>query len=627
MKSTTVLPVLMAGLVLLAIDVNAIAQNSRNSGTWRNDGSRRGTNTYQYRPNTYGQYRPTTYPNTFGQGWFTQTPHYQQQNEDLVEYPPPGSDTRVNVGKIISDAMGLATQHQQYRPNTHQQYRPNTHQQYRPNTHQQYRPNTTPHYHYYQQQVYPQQFTPQVVYPSAQLTIPPPPSTAPLPPAAPSNNIVKTQKKPASNAFDSAKSGFNLTSETDAQQAVEAEDATEQLTTAMSGYIAALQSPAVAEDWERIVQDGVMDEDVEAFLNKYGPNGTDELNQFVVEGLELRQNFAAYAKALVAGGLTNADKDLALDHLRRSVDQFRQNALANVATSGGYFFASLDENLDNMSRFNDLGKLNELAWETDNPVAIVIQGVNAAGLGPALATDMTGLPIYPVAPIADIAIPSSGNLVSTVLYSPKSNSGPISYLLDSQSFTMQPGEQQKLYGTYTVSFDPGDGSDSKRYRLSTGNYEWRLDGTRWEIVRVRITATLDASGFDRDFHYLLNNQECTLPARERTEHASSTPMEIVFDRGDGGEPVRKLLKSKTYVVGIDSDQSRVDLFAAEDVEQSVAKDPQLAAAVNRVKHGQLDADERVKELLQRIKRAGQPMSRLTQTTTEELLERLSGGRN
>ena len=185
-----------------------------------------------------------------------------------------------------------------------------------------------------------------------------------------------------------------------------------------------------------------------------------------------------------------------------------------------------------------------------------------------------GYPAYPGGyppavvgqPVPDATAPGPPTSVDPiVLLNPKSNAASVGYVLGgSYSYDMNPGEEQELKPTSTgwvVSFDRGGSYGTARYTVTDGTYQFVLTDKGWDLVRKQYKVTIDNTNLAGDFGYLADGQQAVVNAGQTRTHTSGSPIEIVFDRGDGSGPARKLLKDGVYQTGIDAQKNRLELFA------------------------------------------------------------------
>jgi hypothetical protein len=154
-----------------------------------------------------------------------------------------------------------------------------------------------------------------------------------------------------------------------------------------------------------------------------------------------------------------------------------------------------------------------------------------------------------------------------VLWNPTANRAGVAYVLNDQfAYEMKPGDQQELDtaggGAWTIAFDRGGNLGEARYSLGEGTYEFTLTSAGWDLARKQYRVTIDATGLRVDFNYLLDGQPAVVKAGATSTHTSLSPVEIVFDPGDGSGPVQKTLDTGAYKIGASADQKRLELSAA-----------------------------------------------------------------
>lgn len=417
---------------------------------------------------------------------------------------------------------------------------------------------------------YPQQVRPQVVRPVQ------PVPTQTVTPAVPSN-VVNPKITPPQN-------GFNLMADpsvTDAQQATEAAQMGGTLDAGLQSEVDALGDPAASLEWAKLIQNGSRPEDIEAFINDHGG----KLNGRAQALLDLRLDVAQYQQDLQTGGLTFEQKVARIEQIQQGLD--------NAATTAGIspvYVQTLQQNVDAMDKFNTLGQITSITTGNPDQLPILVGAVQDGGLPISVVSQIVGLPVVPADPVNDVSDTQGRPLV--VLSNPESNGGDVNYLLDSHEFTMQPGQKQFLNRSYTVRFEPGPGVAAKAYKLTEGSFEWRLTST-WDLRRVTHTVTIDNSFMASDFNFLLDNQKQVVPAGSAMTHDSDMPVQVVFDRGDGGPPARKLLLSGVYVVGLDASQSRLDLFEESDALAAIPQSGTVRATETQ--------QQQIQSLLERMK--------------------------
>jgi hypothetical protein len=403
---------------------------------------------------------------------------------------------------------------------------------------------------------------------------------------------VATKKKPASNVVKFTGLAQRASAETDARQQVEAEQSKNMLDVDITEQIKNTGDAGLLAEWQEIVKKGSPTAEVDAFLNKHGPGGTNTLGPDLQANIDLRQEFAEYADALESGALSPAGKDQALNNL--------QTAVAAAGAKPGVdptFFKTLGDNVGQMQKFNTMGQLADAVENDPNPFPTLVTGAGNMGMPVMFVSEMTGYPVMSMDPAPN----AKGAAATLVIINPATNDETVSYLLDTHKFDMVAGAQQKLDKLYTISFDSGV-SGEKKYKLSKGVYEWRSDAkTGWNLYKVKVNVVLDNSRYDGEFKYLLNNEAKTIGAGEVVEHSSDQPIELAFDSGKGGE-TRKMLTNGRYMVGLDPERGALDLFDAAKVDAAEVQQPDYLPSTLAAGNNATQA-ERVEALLSQLQPA------------------------
>jgi hypothetical protein len=150
----------------------------------------------------------------------------------------------------------------------------------------------------------------------------------------------------------------------------------------------------------------------------------------------------------------------------------------------------------------------------------------------------------------------------TILANAADSGGPVSYAINQQTFTMQPGYTQELPAgrSWQITFDRGGSFGQAQYQLDPGQgYEFRAGNQGWELYKETYQATIDNSVNPNAFNYLRGADAGQVPARQQATVSGSTSILLVFDPGNG-QPVRRVLNSGTYRVGLNPKTSLLDLF-------------------------------------------------------------------
>jgi len=139
----------------------------------------------------------------------------------------------------------------------------------------------------------------------------------------------------------------------------------------------------------------------------------------------------------------------------------------------------------------------------------------------------------------------------------------IRYLVDGKPYRMPAGYQQKLaQAGRIVEFDRGGSFGRARYRLDEGTYFFAVTKKGWDLFRKTFKVTVDNRANQYAFRYLVDNRPATVAPGQTRTHTGAFAIEIVFDRGNGGQPVRKKLNSGVYEVRLDPAKRLLDLQAA-----------------------------------------------------------------
>jgi hypothetical protein len=197
-------------------------------------------------------------------------------------------------------------------------------------------------------------------------------------------------------------------------------------------------------------------------------------------------------------------------------------------------------------------------------------GPGQAGPGPGIGP---GQPVYPPGyvpgviygpPVVDLTVPMPRGDI--VLMNRLENGAVVRYAISNRQYELAAGRTHASglpgQGSWTIVFDRGGSYGTARYSLSVGAYEFVLTATGWDLHKKQYIVTIDNSQLAGAFKCLLDGKETTVTAGESVTLTSPYPMEIVFDRGDGSEPARKLLDNGVYKVGLDATGQRLDLFPA-----------------------------------------------------------------
>ncbi len=268
--------------------------------------------------------------------------------------------------------------------------------------------------------------------------------------------------------------------------------------------------------------------------------------------------------------------------------------------------------IDAMDDLSTLGQLTNAAGGSNDPIGTLIQGADSADVPISTVAVLTGLPLVEADPLRDL---TKDTTTTVFLYNPRANEQAVHYNLGEYPYTMNAGENQSLPASYVCSFDSGDGTGAKRYTLGRGAYRWSLTDSGWDLGSVKCKVTIDNTGYDEDFHLLVDNQDDVVGAGRSVSYTSDLPLSVVFDRGDGGPPAHKLLFEGEHRVAIDVRRQRVDLFDPDTMGAS--GDSRLAGREESAKGGRNggpgqsggdrgtnDRQREIQRLLERLKNKG-----------------------
>ncbi len=141
------------------------------------------------------------------------------------------------------------------------------------------------------------------------------------------------------------------------------------------------------------------------------------------------------------------------------------------------------------------------------------------------------------------------------------------FTLGGKQTTLNAGEShtETVSGKPIITFDRGGTFGAAKYSLVAGVFQFKVTDNGWDLHRKLFKVTLSNADSDQDFYFLRDGKDDSVAAGKSKVLNSSKPIEVVFDRGDGGKPGRKRLESGTYVVGIDFDKRRIDLYSQDAI--------------------------------------------------------------
>jgi hypothetical protein len=213
---------------------------------------------------------------------------------------------------------------------------------------------------------------------------------------------------------------------------------------------------------------------------------------------------------------------------------------------------------------------------TPDPIADPAAPIGT-GTDPAGAVDTADPP--PAEPPPAASAPGSG--IRILLINPKVTGNIVRYQIDSFPFEMPADYHQDLDGkARLIEFDRGGGFGQARYTLTEGTYAFTLGDRGWDLVQQTFQVTVDNSANSAPFYLnLAGGEEVVFGPGETRALTGRFPIDVTFDRGDGGEPLSRRLDAGTYRVGVDPATNLLDLFpAATDPPDSAGPTDAPAAA-------------------------------------------------
>jgi hypothetical protein len=152
-----------------------------------------------------------------------------------------------------------------------------------------------------------------------------------------------------------------------------------------------------------------------------------------------------------------------------------------------------------------------------------------------------------------------------ILANPEDSGGPVSYDLSGFAYTIEPGNIQTLTTrpSWVVTFDRGGDFGQASYTVKNGTFTFTPTEKGWDLVETSYEVTLDNSRNETDFHYLRNGTPESVKAGQRLTVTHKFPHQVLFDRGDGGEPGDRVLEQGTYLIAVDETSGLFDITPAE----------------------------------------------------------------
>jgi len=437
-----------------------------------------------------------------------------------------------------------------------------------------------------------------ITVPSNRVTVPPIGPAIQRAPVQP--NEVDTTAKPKGNQLGLVGFGPTAVVRRSVQQDLQAESDTELANTEQALNGAAMDQAATEDllrrtpdDKEQAVTDAIRDRDPDALRTALMNAGFMEPDLTIeTDKLRVTATFEGYVDALANGtpdqvtaardaletahqdalrsqNLSFADRNRLAGGLRQSLN----NQDAILAALDGVMNGNLG------GGFPDGGLLPEgTATVVSTPslpegeTVVAAEDVVLSGVGPegefgvetvdAEEIGATlGVPLVAGMPVeatdAD-AVTSTG----IILDNPSSSNGPVSFTVNGNTRTLEPGYVQRLPEgeSYQIEFDRGAGNGKASYRLEAGSYQFGVTANGWDLWKVTYKVTIDNSANPKAFHFLFDNQQLSVRAHKGLELKSAYPLLVSFDQGQGGEPAMRRLLDGVYKVGVTP--TGLDLFPA-----------------------------------------------------------------
>lgn len=185
------------------------------------------------------------------------------------------------------------------------------------------------------------------------------------------------------------------------------------------------------------------------------------------------------------------------------------------------------------------------------------------------ASDYLDTPVLTGAPVAESSGASTKpNAVMVV--NPSTTGGEVTFTAAGKKATLKSGYQLEVQPGL-IEFDRGGEHGTARYTLAPGSFYFRTSSENgWDLKAKQYSVVIDNSKSRNDFHYVIGPENHVVRGGETKTHTSGTPIQILFDRGDGKPAVRKDLADGTYVVAMSAATSGLDIFTKDAADQAEA---------------------------------------------------------
>ncbi len=187
-----------------------------------------------------------------------------------------------------------------------------------------------------------------------------------------------------------------------------------------------------------------------------------------------------------------------------------------------------------------------------------------------------GLPTSSDTPVveAKTTSPATGITISN----PATNGKPVDYTLNGKRFTIQPNYSQQLTSgtTWEIEFSPNANAANTKYSLTAdGTYVFVDRNGKTDLASKEFRIDLHNPTTSQLIYTFDNKQSVVLEAGAKTDHRSSLPMLVQFDRDGGSSSSSKLLQENgDYYFALNQDEVKWDLFSGNSLRPTTATSKQ-----------------------------------------------------
>lgn len=285
--------------------------------------------------------------------------------------------------------------------------------------------------------------------------------------------------------------------------------------------------------------------------------------------------------------ITDADKAVLIAAIQPTLQSIPATSLEEItdAIIGAQTLSGINETLIGLSPQTGIPVLpldvtpvllvpgwppDELVMMSNGLLAVGTGGTGSVSVVPANPSELMGIPVGSGEPLPG-STDTLTKLISsgTVLLNPAQNGAEVNYVLSSRwDYGLKPGGQHCLPERtgWSIRFDRGVGNREAKYSLKNGSYEFVAGDSGWDLRPITFKLTLDNSGNDQVFNYVIDNKQSSLGPGATVHHTSQYPILIVFDPGDGGTATEKRVAAadNNLVVAINPRDGLWDLYPADN---------------------------------------------------------------